>query len=45
MLAKLACKRVALFSNIKVPTIDLTNYIYKRSGWEDDCKKTADLIR
>jgi hypothetical protein len=32
------------FSNIKVPSIDLSRYLAREQGWESDCREVADIL-
>ena len=45
MLANHLLRRISVFSSLGVPIMDLTNYVYKRPGWEKDCQRAAELIR
>jgi isopenicillin N synthase-like dioxygenase len=33
------------FANLKVPAIDITRYLAKGPGWENDCKEVADTLK
>lgn len=31
-------------STIKIPSVDLSRYLNKKSGWEEDCKVISDSL-
>ena len=36
---------IARLHTLDVPTIDLTRYLEKGNGWEEDCRQVANTIR
>jgi hypothetical protein len=45
MLPRLLSRNAPAFATFQVPTIDMTTYLSKTPGWEDDCLQTARLMK
>lgn len=44
MLSKALLHRFARCSNLAIPKIDLSRYLARSVGWEDDCRQVASLM-
>ena len=45
MISRILSKSSFRFSEVSVPRVDLTRYLNKSLGWEQDCKEAANLMR
>ena len=42
---KLTCKLSHSYHNVKIPSIDISNYLSKTGTWEQDCHEVASIFK